>query len=233
MNTFGTKFRIAIFGESHGQGLGIVIDGVPAGLPLCEADFEADLSRRRSGAKGTTPRKEGDLPELVSGVFNGFSTGAPLTVLFRNENTRSADYSHLVSHPRPSHADWVANIKYHGYNDYRGGGHYSGRVKLGLVAAAVLAKKILAGVGIEINAEIKELGGSSDPSLWDSLVEKAVSGLDSVGGVIECRAAGVPAGWGEPFFDSVESILGHLFFSVPAVKGVEFGNGFASASLKG
>ncbi|MCC8035153.1 MAG: chorismate synthase [Rikenellaceae bacterium] len=233
MNTFGTKFRISIFGESHGQGLGVVIDGVPAGLPIGIADFEADLSRRRSGAKGTTPRKESDLPELVSGEFNGYTTGAPLTVLFRNENTLSGDYSHLVKHPRPSHADRVAKIKYNGYNDYRGGGHFSGRVTLGLVAAGVVAKKILARYGIRISASIKELGGITDPSRWDSVIEDAVKGLDSIGGIIECRAAGVPAGWGEPFFDSVESVLSHLFFSVPAVKGVEFGRGFASAALRG
>ncbi|MCD7971014.1 MAG: chorismate synthase [Alistipes sp.] len=233
MNTFGNKYRVSIFGESHGVGLGVVIDGVPPGIELTEADFEADLARRRSGAKGTTPRKEADLPELVSGIFHGHTTGAPLTVLFRNENTRSGDYSHLSSHPRPSHADWVAKVKYGGYNDYRGGGHFSGRVTLGLVAAGVVAKKILAKYSIGIESRLIELGGETDPECWEALIDKTVRNLDSVGGIIECRACGVPAGWGEPFFDSVESVLAHLFFSIPAVKGIEFGNGFEAARLRG
>lgn len=233
MNSFGTKFRVSIFGESHGEGLGVVVDGVEPGIPFTGEEMEADLARRRSGAKGTTPRKEADMPEIVSGVFGGRTTGAPLTILFRNENTRSGDYSNLLSHPRPSHADRVAKIKYCGNNDYRGGGHFSGRVTLGLVAAGVVAKKIIASRGVAISSEIKELGGSSDPAGWDAVIEEAVRERDSVGGIIECTAEGVPTGWGEPFFDSVESVLAHLFFSIPAVKGVEFGNGFCSARLKG
>lgn len=224
---------MSIFGESHGEGLGVVVDGVPPGIALCEADMEADLARRRSGARGTTPRKESDLPEIVSGVFDGHTTGAPLTVLFRNENTRSGDYSNLVSHPRPSHADRVAAEKYKGCNDYRGGGHFSGRVTLGLVAAGVVAKKILARHGVSVTAAITALGGETDSGRWDEIVEEAVRNLDSVGGVIECTADGVPTGWGEPFFDSVESVVAHLLFSVPAVKGVEFGNGFRAAALRG
>ncbi|MCD8171924.1 MAG: chorismate synthase [Alistipes sp.] len=233
MNTFGTRFRVSIFGESHGGGLGVVMDGVPPGIALCQADMEADLARRRSGARGTTPRKESDLPEIVSGVFDGHTTGAPLTVLFRNENTRSGDYSNLVSHPRPSHADRVAAEKYKGCNDYRGGGHFSGRVTLGLVAAGVVAKKILARHGVSVAAAITALGGETDSGRWDEIVEEAVRNLDSVGGVIECTADGVPTGWGEPFFDSVEGVVAHLLFSVPAVKGVEFGNGFRAAALHG
>ena len=231
MNSFGTNFRLSIFGESHGESVGVVMDGVPAGMALCEADFLADLDRRRSGARGTTPRKESDTPHLISGVFEGHTTGAPLTVLFYNENTRSGDYRNLVTHPRPSHADWVAYKKFKGYNDYRGGGHFSGRLTLGLVAAGVVAKKMLGEV--DIQSRILEIGGCSDPDRFPEVVEQALRACDSVGGVIECTADGVAVGLGEPFFDSVESVMSHLLFSVPAVKGVEFGNGFEAARLRG
>lgn len=231
MNSFGRNFRVTLFGESHGEALGVVVDGVKAGIPFAAADLEADLSRRRSGAKGTTPREEGDVPEIVSGVFEGRTTGAPLTVIFRNEDTRSKDYSKLVVHPRPSHADLVAAGKYGGYNDYRGGGHFSGRVTLGLVAAGVIAKKMLG--GISVSAEITEIGGSRDRTVFDCVISDAVAEGDSVGGIVECRAKGVPAGLGEPFFDSVESVAAHLLFSIPGVKGVEFGSGFTGAGMRG
>ena len=231
MNSFGRNFRITIFGESHGEALGVVMDGVPAGIPLAASDFKADLSRRRSGAKGTTPRREGDIPELVSGIFEGHTTGAPLTVLFRNEDTHSKDYAKLVEHPRPSHADFTAAKKFSGHNDPRGGGHFSGRLTLGLVAAGVVAKKVLGEV--KIAAEIIELGGSRERTMFDAIISEAVAEMDSVGGVVECRATGVPAGLGEPFFDSVESMVSHLMFSIPGVKGVEFGRGFDSAKLRG
>ena len=231
MNSFGTNFRLSIFGESHGECVGVVMDGVPAGMTLREEDFLADLDRRRSGARGTTPRKESDTPHLISGVFEGHTTGAPLTVLFYNENTRSGDYRNLVTHPRPSHADWVAYKKFKGYNDYRGGGHFSGRLTLGLVAAGVVAKKMLGEV--DIQSRILEIGGCSDPDRFPEVVEQALRACDSVGGVIECTADGVAVGLGEPFFDSVESVMSHLLFSVPAVKGVEFGNGFEAARLRG
>jgi chorismate synthase len=231
MNSFGRNFRVTIFGESHGEALGVVMDGVEAGIPLTTSDFEADLARRRSGGAGTTPRREGDIPEIVSGVFEGHTTGAPLTVLFRNEDTRSGDYTKLVEHPRPSHADFVAAQKFGARNDYRGGGHFSGRVTLGLVAAGVVAKRMLKGVSI--TSRIVEVGGESDPAMFASVIADAVRAGDSVGGVVECRATGVPVGWGEPFFDSVESVAAHLLFSIPAVKGVEFGSGFAGAALRG
>lgn len=232
MNTFGNKFRISIFGESHGEGIGVVMDGIPPGIELCEADFEVDLARRKSGAKGTTTRKESDMPRILSGVFNGFTTGAPVAVTFTNDNTRSADYSNLVTHPRPSHADWVASQKYKGFQDYRGGGHFSGRLTLTLVIAGVVAKKIL-GADVKISSDILAIGGSYDKSQFEEIVLKAVKDIDSVGGIIECTATGVPVGLGDPFFGSVESILSQLLFSIPAIKGVEFGNGFAAASLKG
>ena len=208
------------------------IDGVPAGIALSEEDFTADLERRRAGAAGTTPRKESDTPHIVSGVYNGFTTGSPLTIEFLNENTRSGDYRNLTTHPRPSHADWVAQQKWGGYNDPRGGGHFSGRITLGMVAAGVVAKKIL-GEEVKFSTDIIEIGGSRDKEQWDAIISSAQQSQDSVGGVVECRVQGVKAGLGEPFFDSVESLAAHLLFSVPAVKGVEFGAGFEAARMRG
>ena len=232
MNSWGNRFRVTLWGESHGAQVGVTIDGVPAGIALAESDFEADLARRRAGAAGTTPGKESDAPHIVSGIYRGFTTGAPLTVEFLNENTRSGDYASLASHPRPSHADWVAMKKFHGYNDPRGGGHFSGRITLALVTAGVVAKKIL-GSGVTFHTDIIEIGGSTDKESFADIIESARMDRDSVGGVVECRAEGVAAGLGEPFFDSAESLMAHLLFSVPAVKGVEFGSGFAAARMRG
>lgn len=232
MNSWGNRFRVTLWGESHGAQVGVTIDGVPAGIALAESDFEADLARRRAGAAGTTPRKESDAPHIVSGLYRGFTTGAPLTVEFLNENTRSGDYASLASHPRPSHADWVAMKKFYGYNDPRGGGHFSGRITLAIVTAGVVAKKIL-GSGVTFHTDIIEIGGSTDKERFADIIESARMDRDSVGGVVECRAEGVAAGLGEPFFDSAESLMAHLLFSVPAVKGVEFGSGFAAARMRG
>ena len=232
MNSWGDRFRLSIWGESHGQQVGVSIDGVPAGIALSEEDFTVDLERRRAGAAGTTPRKESDTPHIVSGVYNGFTTGSPLTIEFLNENTRSGDYRNLTIHPRPSHADWVAQQKWGGYNDPRGGGHFSGRITLGMVAAGVVAKKIL-GEEVKFSTDIIEIGGSRDKEQWDAIISSAQQSQDSVGGVVECRVQGVKAGLGEPFFDSVESLAAHLLFSVPAVKGVEFGAGFEAARMRG
>lgn len=232
MNSWGNRFRVTLWGESHGAQVGVTIDGVPAGIPLAESDFDTDLTRRRSGAAGTTPRKESDAPHIVSGVYRGYTTGAPLTVEFLNENTRSGDYASLETHPRPSHADWVAMKKFRGYNDPRGGGHFSGRITLALVTAGVVAKKIL-GEGVSFATEITEIGGCADKDKFGEIIERARMDRDSVGGVVECRVDGVPAGIGEPFFDSAESQIAHLLFSVPAVKGVEFGSGFAAARMRG
>ncbi len=232
MNSFGQNFRVTLWGESHGVEVGVSIDGVVAGMELCEADFTADLDRRRSGKKGTTPRKESDTPTIVSGLFNGRTTGAPLTITFKNESTRSKDYSSLATHFRPSHSDRVASVKYGGHNDYRGGGHFSGRLTLALVAAGVVAKKILAHTAI-FSTQIVELGGSSKPEEFDAIVDSAIKRLDSVGGVVECKVAGIPTGLGEPFFDSVESRMAHILFAIPAVKGVEFGAGFSSSRMSG
>ena len=232
MNQFGRAFRLSIWGESHGKAVGITLDGVPAGIPLSEEDFEADLSRRRSGAQGTTPRRETDAPQLISGIYEGHTTGAPLTILFANDDTRSGDYSNLTHHYRPSHADRVAQIKFMGENDPRGGGHFSARLTVGLVAAGVVAKKIL-GEEIGFTTRLKKVGGECDPTRFEEVIASAHRDGDSVGGVVECRIEGLETGIGEPFFDSVESVVSHLLFSVPGVKGVDFGDGFDSASKRG
>jgi chorismate synthase len=229
MNHFGKLFTVSIFGESHGEGLGVLIDGCPAGMPLSVEDFIVDTERRKGGLqKGTTPRQEEDLPMFKSGVFNGKTTGAPLMLLFENKNTRSGDYEKQRSVPRPGHADFVANKKFGGFEDYRGGGHFSGRLTLCLVAAGVVAKKILK--GISVVAHITSVGGEKDV---DKGIQKAIENKDSVGGVVECRVDGLPLGLGEPFFDSVESLISHAAFAIPAVRGVEFGTGFAAADLFG
>ncbi len=289
MNTFGRKFRVSIFGESHGELIGVVLDGVPAGLELSESDFEKDLLRRKSGAKGTTPRIEADKPMIVSGVFEGHTTGAPLTVIFKNENTHSSDYELFSAMPRPGHADLTAALKWDDCQDPRGGGHFSGRLTLPVVAAGVVAKKILEDATLldetpfcGVEASIMELGGiknsvvshsdpvvsHSDPVVSHSAplschsnslhchsgslarhsgldpesplsqvcldaVENAVKEGDSLGAVIECTVPSIAPGYGEPFWNSVESVISHAVFAIPGVRGIEFGDGFAAARMKG
>ncbi|HLP74241.1 MAG TPA: chorismate synthase [Bacteroidales bacterium] len=228
MNSFGTVFRVSVFGESHGPSIGVTVDGIPAGIPVLAEDFVPDLKRRQSGSRGTTPRVEADLPEILSGVFNGYSTGAPLTLMTRNSNKISSDYEQFRNVPRPGHADFVAGMKYKGFADMRGSGHFSGRVTWGVVSAGVIAKKILAGSGF--SARLIEAGGSPD---IEKAVEKAIQSNDSIGGIIECTVKNPPAGSGEPFFYSVESVISHIVFSIPAIKGIEFGSGFAAASMTG
>ena len=264
MNTFGRKFRVSIFGESHGELIGVVLDGVPAGLELSEQDFEQDILRRKSGAKGTTPRIEADQPQIVSGVFEGHTTGAPLTIVFKNTNTHSSDYSLFAAMPRPGHADLTAALKWDDCQDPRGGGHFSGRLTLPVVAAGVVAKKILKDVTMldetpcnEINAKIVELGGVSaadfsttlntatgtsdagvdrsagiQPS-WQQVINAAIQEGDSLGAIIECTVPDIDPGYGEPFWDSVESNLAHAIFAIPGVRGIEFGDGFKVAAMKG
>lgn len=229
MNQFGTNFRLSIFGESHGKGVGITLDGVPPGIPIKLEDFTADILKRKAGAKGTTPRIEKDAPSFQSGVFNDFTTGAPLTIWFENTNTRSKDYSKLKKHHRPGHADFTAENKFKGYQDFRGGGHFSGRLTLCLVAAGVVAKKIL-GEHIQTNALLIEAGGNKN---IEEAVQQAIDSHESIGGIIESTTTGLPVGMGEPFFNSVESIIAHLVFAVPATKGVEFGSGFQAAKMTG
>lgn len=229
MNSTGRLFRIHIFGESHGESVGVCIDGCPAGLALPVDDFLPDLERRKGGIqKGTTPRQEEDLPIFKSGLFNGITTGSPITILFENKNTRSADYEKQRAVPRPGHADFVAHKKFGGFEDYRGGGPFSARLTVGLVAAGVIAKKLLREA--RVTANILEIGGEKD---LDKGLQKAIDAKDSIGGIIECRVSGLPTGLGEPFFDSVESLLAHMAFAIPAVRGVEFGTGFAAARMFG
>jgi len=229
MNSFGRIFRVHIFGESHGESVGISIDGIPAGLPLNVDDFLTDIERRKGGTqKGTTPRQESDLPIFKSGLFNGKTTGAPLTILFENNNTRSGDYTKQRDVPRPGHADFVAHKKFAGNEDYRGGGHFSGRLTVAIVAAGVIAKKLLN--EIKVIATITEIGGEKD---IEAGLQKAIDAKDSVGGIVECKVSVLPIGLGEPFFDSVESLMSHAVFAIPAVRGIEFGTGFLAAKMFG
>ena len=229
MNSFGQIFRINIFGESHGESVGILIDGCPAGLPLGPEDLLADIERRKGGQQpGTTPRKEEDAPHFKSGLFQGKTTGAPILIYFENNNTRSGDYEKQRSIPRPGHADFVAAKKFGGFEDYRGSGHFSGRLTLPLVAAGAIAKKIVGAVRIE--AMLIEVGGHADV---EKGIEHAIANKDSVGGIVECRVNGLPIGLGEPFFDATESLLAHAVFAVPAIRGIEFGTGFAAAKMFG
>ena len=230
-NSFGSKFKLSIWGASHTPEIGVRIEGIPQGIALSEADFEADLSRRRASAKGTTARHEKDIPTLRAGVVDGVTTGEPIEIIFQNGDTRSSDYSQFENHNRPSHIDFTARAKYGPEVDLRGSGQFSGRMTVLLVAAGVVAKKIVK--GIDYNTDIIEIGGSRDKSQFADIVAAAVADCDSVGGVVECRAKGVGVGLGEPFFDSAESVIAHLLFSVPAVKGVEFGSGFEGVKLRG
>lgn len=257
-NTFGDRITLSVFGESHGCGIGMVLGGLPAGEPVCEEEIAREMARRAPGhSRLATPRREPDTVELLSGVLDGKTTGAPVCGLIRNTNTRSGDYTPEL--PRPGHADLAAYFKYHGYADYRGGGHFSGRLTAPLVLAGSLARQILRRRGVTVGAHIEQIGQVRDDrfenpdaarllALYDSgfpLLNPAVREAmeetilaaradgDSVGGIVECAAVGVPAGLGSPFFDSIESKLSHLLFSVPAVKGVEFGDGFGLCSRRG
>ena len=253
MNTFGRIFRVTLFGESHGRAIGVVIDGVRPGLPLSVNDFKVDISRRAPGAYGTTERREEDIPEILSGVYKGHTTGAPLTILFVNNDTESDDYQLFKDVPRPGHADFTASLKYLDFNDPAGSGHFSGRLTLPIVAAGVVAKKMLS---FGVSAIIKEIGGvpvpnsspvipseaeealpdgsieEKDPT-WKAALAKAKAAGDSLGGVVECVVKDVPAGLGEPFFDSVEALISHAIFSIPGVRGIEFGDGFKAARMRG
>lgn len=239
MNNFGTLLKTSIYGESHGTCVGIVIDGCPAGIALSVDDFMVDIQRRKGGIqKGTTPRQETDLPILKTGIFNNKTTGAPICIEFENANTRSGDYEKQRAIPRPGHADFVAHHKFFGQEDYRGGGHFSGRLTVCLVAAGVVCKKIINHLqlsfnkkeDITINATILEIGGEAN---LDKGLQKAIDAKDSIGGIIDCSITNLPLGLGEPFFNSVESVLSHAVFSIPAIKGIEFGIGFAAAKMFG
>lgn len=228
MNRFGRIFSVELFGESHGKQVGVIIDGCPPGIALSEADLEPDLARRRAGLDGTTPRREHDIPTILSGVYQGYTTGSPILVAFSNNDTRSSDYRRFTSVPRPGHADFCALKKYSGFADPRGSGHFSGRITVGLVAAGTIAKKILSFATFE--TLILEAGGSPDIT---TMVRQAQDAGDSVGALVQVTIRGIPVGLGEPFFDACESVISHAVFAVPGIRGVEFGDGFSAAAMHG
>lgn len=259
---WGNKIKLSIFGESHGEGIGIVVDGIEPGISINMENIEKDMKRRAPGRNNlSTQRKEKDKPEVLSGIFNGFSTGAPISMIIRNKDNKSRDYSKIKDVIRPGHADFPGYVRYKGFNDYRGGGHFSGRITAPLVFAGALAKEILKEKGIFVGSHIKQVGKVKDssfdslnlnkddlenilkkelPLIDDSKIEKVKEEIishkidgDSTGGIVECGVVGLKAGIGNPFFDSLESTISHLAFSVPAVKGIEFGKGFDFANMKG
>lgn len=260
-SVIGDKIKLSIFGESHGEAIGCVIDGLPAGIKIDMNAVYKDMQRRAPGKdKTATPRLEKDIPHILSGMLDNVTTGAPLAMVIENTNTKSGDYSNLMTVPRPSHSDYPAYVKYGGNNDIRGGGHFSGRLTAPLVFAGSVAKQILSQMGVTIGAHIKQIGSvcdavsdlnKTDKSLLDTLssstfslidetkeqamrdeIEKARLSLDSVGGIIECFAVGLPVGLGGNMFDTVEGKLASILFGVPAVKGVEFGIGFGFADKR-
>ncbi len=264
-NSFGSLISITIFGESHGPAVGAVLDGLPAGLPVNEAFIAACMDKRRARGDGlSSPRTEADTVHFLSGVYNGYTTGTPITLEIQNQNTHSSDYNKTQSCLRPGHADYTAYAKYHGYQDSRGGGHFSGRLTAGLVAAGAVCLYALQQRGVQISTHLFRCAGVSDtafhsaasqllaqqmqtvqtqqgfavidssviPAMQEAIRRMGAQG-DSTGGILETAVIGLPAGVGEPFFDSVESTLAHMAFSIPAVKGIEFGSGFAFADLTG
>lgn len=261
-STYGDKIKISVFGESHGNGIGVVIDGLPAGVKIDMDKVLVQMSRRAPGKdKTATPRKEKDLPKVLSGMLDDTLTGAPLCAVIENTNTKSGDYSNLLACPRPGHSDYTAFIKYNASNDIRGGGHFSGRLTAPIVFAGAICRQILEAKGISIAAHINSIGTAYDKSfdpvsiddelikklnnssfaLIDESVEKAMRAqvedarlsLDSIGGTIECAVTGIEAGLGEPMFDGVEGVIAKAVFGVPAIKGIEFGKGFELTQMRG
>ncbi len=233
MNTFGRMFRITTFGESHGKALGVVIDGCPPGLPLSEGDIQPFLDRRRPGKSPLeSPRKEPDRVEILSGTFEGMTTGAPVALQVINRDVREEDYKDLGEVFRPGHADFSWQAKY-GIRDYRGGGRSSGRETVARVAAGAVAAKFLAGKGIKVTSRILEIHGRRDPEAMTREIERAKREGDSVGGIAEVLVTGCPAGLGDPVFDKLDALLAHALMGIGAVKGVEIGEGFGAARMKG
>lgn len=230
-NSFGKIFRLTIFGASHAECVGVTIEGVPAGIALNTEMFRADIDRRRPSLTGETTRKEEDIPMIEGLNSDGKTTGGPITITFKNNNRRSGDYSHLKIHPRPSHADLVQLRKYGDKADIAGGGMASGRMTVALVAAGVVAKEILQNV--TFTTYLAAVNGVTDNRQFDDIITTAARNGDSVGGIVECCIKGVKATLGEPFFDSAESIISHALFSIPGVKGIEFGDGFAGTAKLG
>lgn len=230
---FGNLFRVTTWGESHGKGIGVVVDGCPAGLPLCEDDIQIYLNRRKPGtSRFTTPRKEDDAVEILSGVFEGKTTGTPISMMVFNKTQRSKDYSEIASYYRPGHADYTYDCKY-GFRDYTGGGRSSGRETIGRVAAGAIAAKLLKEMGITVEAYTKSIGPAKTPEEIERYLEQCMKEQNSAGGIIECVIKGVPAGLGEPCFEKLSANLGKAILSIGAVKGFEIGDGFAVAESTG
>jgi len=230
MNSYGTLFKVTLYGESHQEAIGVVIDGVPAGIEIIESKITEDLIKRQAGAIGTTTRIEPDLFKITSGVFKGYSTGSPIHLMIENVNIRSKDYEHLINQPRPGHADFVSNVKYKGFQDYRGGGRFSGRLTAALVAAGAIAKMI---IPFELSNELIQVGTLKDLSKIDEYLEGIAKEGDSVGGLIEVKATNMIVGLGEPFFNKLDAEVAKIMFSMPAVKGVEIGTGFKGLEMNG
>ncbi len=260
-STYGDSLKLSIFGQSHGPAIGMTLDGIPAGLPVDEEKLQHFLNRRAPGHNDfSTPRKETDKPEILSGILNGYTTGSPIAAIIRNTNTRSGDYDNLKNCPRPGHADYTAQIKYRGYQDSAGGGHFSGRLTAPLCIAGGLCKQWLEAMGVRIAGHIVAIGGVVDePGVYldwanpdldlidpdfpvlnpeagqkmKETIAAAKTDGDSVGGLIECIATGLPAGLGEPMFGGMESKIAQIVYGIPAVKGLQFGTGFAGAYMRG
>ena len=233
-NSFGERYRFTIFGQSHAPAIGVTIEGLPAGFTPDMEALQAFLDRRAPGkGRYSTTRKEADAPEFVSGLVDGHTCGAPVTAIIRNTNARSGDYENLFRVPRPGHADFSAAVKYGRNRDVAGGGQFSGRLTAPLCIAGGLALQLLAEEGISVSARILSIGGQTEPDAIQGTLEAAKQAGDSVGGVIECVAEGVPAGLGEPMFGGVENRIAQAVFAIPAVKGVEFGAGFGASAMRG
>ena len=232
-NSFGNLFRFTIFGQSHAPAIGVCIEGLPSGFEIDMDALSAFLARRAPGGRYATSRREPDAPEFIAGLNEGKTCGAPVTAVIRNTNTRSADYEYMRFIPRPGHADYTAMVKYGDSRDYSGGGQFSGRLTAPLCIAGGIALQLLEKKGIEISASIVSIGGEIDREKMFELIDRVRSEGDSVGGVIECRIAGLPAGVGEPMFDGLENRIAQAVFGIPAVKGIEFGAGFAAAAMRG
>ena len=230
MNSYGTLFKVTLYGESHQEAIGAIVDGVPAGIKIDDELITSDLMKRQPGAVGTTPRKEKDEFKILSGVFNGFSTGSPIHIMIENQNIQSKDYEHLKNQPRPGHADFVAGVKYNGFQDYRGGGRFSGRLTAALTAAGSIAKMI---IPFQFESKLIQVGALKDMEWLDQYLSEVSKAGDSVGGIIEVKVSGIPVGLGEPFFNKLDSEIGKMMFSIPAVKGVEIGKGFAGIEMMG
>ena len=259
-STYGERIKIAIFGQSHAAAIGMTLDGVPAGLPVDIEELQQFLNRRAPGQNDfSTPRREEDAPEFISGIVDGYTCGAPITAIIRNKNTRSGDYSNLKDYPRPGHADYTAQVKYGGYQDVAGGGHFSGRLTAPLCIAGGLCKQWLKAKNIQIGAHISVIAGIADDPVYLDWVDPDLSKIctdfpvinpdagtkmrqaiadaradgDSVGGIIECIVTGLPAGIGEPMFGGMESRIAQIVYGIPAVKGLDFGSGFSGSYLRG